>query len=133
MFRDFQARNIMLQNEEVYFIDYQGGKRGPLQYDVVSLLFQAKADLPNELRVELLDHYIEEASQFISIDAEQFRNKFYAFALIRTLQVLGAYGFKGLYEQKAHFVASIPFALKNLSWLLESVDFPIRLDYLKKS
>lgn len=132
MFRDFQARNIMLHEEEVYFIDYQGGKKGPLQYDVVSLLFQAKANLPNPLRQELLDYYIQEAATLTSIDKEKFKDNFYLFVLLRTLQVLGAYGFKGLYEQKEHFIASIPFALKNLSWLLNEVAFPIDLSYLKQ-
>jgi aminoglycoside/choline kinase family phosphotransferase len=132
MFRDFQARNIMIHQEEVYFIDYQGGKKGPLQYDVVSLLFQAKANLSNELRQELLDYYIEEVAQLKPIDTKQFKDNFYLFVLLRTLQVLGAYGFKGLYEQKEHFIASIPFALKNLDWLLNSVAFPIDLAYLKE-
>lgn len=132
MFRDFQARNIMLQDKEVYFIDYQGGKKGPLQYDVVSLLFQAKANLSNDLRQELLDYYIEKAAQLTPIDSIRFKDNFYLFALLRTLQVLGAYGFKGLYEQKEHFIASIPFALKNLTWLLDNVVFPIDLLYLKE-
>lgn len=132
MFRDFQARNIMLHDQTVYFIDYQGGKKGPLQYDVVSLLFQAKANLPNKLRQELLDYYIQEASKLTSIDTQKFKGNFYLFALLRTLQVLGAYGFKGLYQQKEHFIASIPFALANLDWLIENIHFPIDLSYLKE-
>lgn len=132
MFRDFQARNIMLHKEDVYFIDYQGGKEGPLQYDVVSLLFQAKANLPNELRQELLEYYIQEAASLTAIDKERFKDNYYLFVLLRSLQVLGAYGFKGLYEQKEHFIASIPFALKNLSWLFKNVVFPIDLSYLKQ-
>jgi aminoglycoside/choline kinase family phosphotransferase len=132
MFRDFQARNIMLAENDIYFIDYQGGKRGPLQYDVVSLLFQAKANLPNSLRQDLLDHYINEVSKYIDFDVEQFRDKFYGFVLIRTLQVLGAYGFKGLYERKAHFIASIPFALRNLFWLLNNISLPIEISHLKE-
>ncbi|CAA6829156.1 MAG: COG3178: Predicted phosphotransferase related to Ser/Thr protein kinases [uncultured Aureispira sp.] len=132
MFRDFQARNIMLHAGEVYFIDYQGGKKGPLQYDVVSLLFQAKANLSNALRQELLEYYIQEVAALTLIDQKKFKDSFYLFVLIRTLQVLGAYGYKGLYEQKEHFIASIPFALKNLSWLLKEVDFPIDLSYLKQ-
>ena len=132
MFRDFQARNIMLHEGEVYFIDYQGGKKGPLQYDVVSLLFQAKANLSNELRQELLEYYMKEVAAFTLIDQEKFKANFYLFVLLRTLQVLGAYGYKGLYEQKEHFIASIPFALNNLSWLLKEVDFPIDLSYLKQ-
>jgi aminoglycoside/choline kinase family phosphotransferase len=130
MFRDFQSRNIMIKNDEVYFIDYQGGKRGPLQYDVVSLLFQAKANLPEDLREELLDYYIIEASKYTDLDTAKFREKYYAFVLIRTLQVLGAYGFKGLYEHKEHFITSIPFALKNISWLLKNISLPLELKHL---
>lgn len=132
MYRDFQSRNIMLVGEELYFIDYQGGKYGPLQYDVVSLLFQAKANLPYQLRQELLDHYILEATKYTSIDVQKFTDRYYAFVLIRTLQVLGAYGFKGLFEGKDHFISSIPFALKNLSWLLENITFPIEIIHLKE-
>ena len=132
MFRDFQSRNIMLHEEEVYFIDYQGGKRGPLQYDVVSLLFQAKANLSPETREELLNHYTQEVTQYVDIDIAKFKAKYYAFVLIRTLQVLGAYGFKGLYERKAHFIASIPFALRNLTWLLEHIEWTIDIAYLKE-
>lgn len=131
MFRDFQARNIMICDDQPYFIDYQGGMRGPLQYDVVSLLFQAKANLPNTLREELLEHYIAEALKHTSFDKDAFRSKYYAFVLIRTLQVLGAYGFKGLYERKAHFLASIPYALRNLDWWLKHVELPIEIPHLK--
>ena len=124
VFRDFQSRNIMLHENEVYFIDYQGGRKGALQYDVVSLLWQARADLPYELREELLNFYIKIASQYTSIDKKTFTEKYYAFALVRCLQVLGAYGFRGLYERKQHFITSIPFALRNLTWLLEHAPLP---------
>ncbi len=120
MFRDFQSRNIMLKEEKVYFIDYQGGKKGPLQYDVVSLLFQAKANLPNAQRGELLDYYIEKLQQYTIVDITQFKEKYYGFVLLRTLQVLGAYGFKGYLEQKKHFLDSIPFAIQNLKWLFNT-------------
>jgi len=132
MFRDFQSRNIMLQGDELFFIDYQGGKYGPLQYDVVSLLFQAKANLPNNLRNRLLDYYIQEAQKYSTIDVQSFREKYFGFVLIRTLQVLGAYGFKGFYERKAHFLASIPFALRNLDWWLQHIELPIKIPYLRK-
>lgn len=131
LFRDFQARNIMIYDKNAYFIDYQGGKLGALQYDVVSLLFQAKANLPNSLREELLTYYIEEASKYTPIDAPTFRDSYYTFVLMRLLQVLGAYGFKGRYERKKHFLDSIPYALDNLTWLLTNIQFPIQINYLK--
>ena len=131
MYRDFQSRNIMKVGEELYFIDYQGGKLGPLQYDVVSLLFQAKANLPYDLRIELLDHYIFEINKYLKIDEQNFKDKYYAYALIRTLQVLGAYGYKGLFERKEHFLTSIPYALDNLSWLIDNAHLPIEINYLK--
>lgn len=122
MFRDFQSRNIMLKDEQLYFIDYQGGKKGPLQYDVVSLLFQAKANLPNKQRSELLEYYITEVQKYTPIEPATFKAKYYGFVLLRTLQVLGAYGFKGYLEQKKHFLDSIPFAIQNLKWLLGTID-----------
>ena len=132
MFRDFQSRNIMLHNNEVYFIDYQGGRKGALQYDVVSLLWQAKANLPYSLRKQLLNFYIKTASQYTPIDKKSFTEKYYAYALVRCLQVLGAYGLRGLFERKQHFITSIPFALKNLKWLLENASLP-NLPILKKA
>lgn len=130
MFRDFQARNIMLLQDEVYFIDYQGGKKGPLQYDVVSLLFQAKANLQPQEREDLLDYYMTQVSQYITIDVTAFRSKYYAFVLLRTLQVLGAYGYKGYFEQKKHFLESIPYALQNLKWLLQEIQFEVQVPHL---
>lgn len=130
MMRDFQARNIMLHEDQTYFIDYQGGKKGPLQYDVVSLLFQAKAALSPTLRLQLLNYYIDclEAEQ--QLDRAAFMAHFYDFVLLRSLQVLGAYGFKGRYEQKEHFLSSIPFAFKNIAWLLENSSLQTALPYL---
>ena len=130
MFRDFQARNIMVHENELYFIDYQGGRKGPLQYDVASLLFQAKAQIPNALREELLAHYIKAVKTYIDIDESSFRSFYYGFVLIRCMQVLGAYGFKGYYQQKAHFLKSIPYELENLKWILKNVQLPIDIDYL---
>lgn len=128
MFRDFQTRNIMIKAGEPLFIDYQGGRRGALQYDLASLLFQAKANLPDDIRDELLDHYIEQANQLVRIDRAAFIDQFYGFVFIRSLQVLGAYGFRGMYERKEHFLQSIPFALRNIKWLLDnqklSLDLP---------
>lgn len=118
MFRDFQSRNIMLKNGTPYYIDFQGGKHGPLAYDVASLLYQAKAKLSEETRNLLFDKYLESVKKLIDIDTAQLKREFKIFALIRTLQVLGAYGYRGYYEKKQHFIESIPFALKNLKNLL---------------
>lgn len=117
VYRDFQTRNIMLFKDKLYFIDYQGYRKGPLHYDLASLLFQARADIPPEIREQLIDYYIQKASQYNSRAVKDFRKNFYHFALLRILQTLGAYGLRGLYERKQHFIQSIPFALKNLEWL----------------
>jgi len=130
MFRDFQSRNIMIREGAPLFIDYQGGRKGALQYDLASLLFQAKANLPHDLRASLLEDYLDEVEKMIAIDRIEFSQYYYAFALIRTLQVLGAYGYRGLYERKSHFLSSIPFALKNLRWLLDNIELPIALPSL---
>ncbi len=122
MFRDFQSRNIMVKDEEVYFIDYQGGMQGALQYDVASLLWQAKADLSDEWKDKLLEFYMDVLDDLLDkpIDRVIFTSQYYGYVLIRLLQVLGAYGFRGLFERKAHFLSSIPLALKNLKWFTEN-------------
>jgi aminoglycoside/choline kinase family phosphotransferase len=122
MFRDFQSRNIMLNNDKLSFIDFQGGMKGALQYDVASLLWQAKANLPNEWKDELLHFYIDEAEKLLpkKIERTVFINQYNGYVLIRLLQVLGAYGFRGLFERKAHFLTSIPLALQNLTYFLEN-------------
>ncbi|MGA2022788.1 MAG: RNase adapter RapZ [Candidatus Sulfotelmatobacter sp.] len=130
MYRDFQSRNIMLKNGEPFFLDYQGGRKGALQYDIASLLYDAKADLPPRLRQELLDLYIERLGDFGGIGREGFLHYFYAYVYVRILQALGAYGFRGFYERKAHFLQSVPYALKNLRWLLHNVKLPIALPTL---
>jgi aminoglycoside/choline kinase family phosphotransferase len=120
MFRDFQSRNIMLKNGEVHFIDYQGGMKGALQYDVASLLWQAKAELPDDWKNSLLNYYIDcvEAILQKPVDRTRFISQYNGYVLIRLLQVLGAYGFRGLFERKAHFLTSIPLALSNMKWFL---------------
>ncbi|GAB5553023.1 MAG: RNase adapter RapZ [Saprospiraceae bacterium] len=132
MFRDFQSRNIMIKAGEPYFIDYQGGRKGALQYDLASLLYQAKANIPDDIRKDLLNHYLDVAEQLTDIDREEFEQYYYGFVLIRCIQVLGAYGYRGLYERKAHFLKSIPFALRNVKWLLENVAWPIELPELNR-
>jgi aminoglycoside/choline kinase family phosphotransferase len=122
MFRDFQSRNIMIRNEQPYFIDYQGGMKGALQYDVASLLWQAKAELPDQWKTELLQHYMKAADELLPspLDHGIFVSQYNGYVLIRLLQVLGAYGFRGLFERKAHFLTSIPLALENLRSFLKS-------------
>ncbi|MEP6584636.1 MAG: RNase adapter RapZ [Ginsengibacter sp.] len=129
MFRDFQSRNILVQNDEVHFIDYQGGMQGALQYDVASLLWQAKANLPDDWKNSLLNYYIDCVSEILQqpIDRDQFISRYNGYVLIRLLQVLGAYGFRGLFERKAHFLISIPLALKNLRWFLNNKKTGIEL------
>jgi aminoglycoside/choline kinase family phosphotransferase len=121
MFRDFQSRNIIVKNDEVFFIDYQGGMQGALQYDVASLLWQAKAELSNEWKNNLLAFYMDKIDVLLEkpIDRNIFASQFNGYVLIRLLQVLGAYGFRGLFERKAHFLASIPLALKNLKYFMQ--------------
>ncbi len=130
LYRDFQSRNIMLRNGDPYFVDYQGGRQGALQYDIASLLYDAKADLPPELRQQLLDHYLDRLSSFIQLDREAFLRHYYAYVYIRIMQALGAYGFRGFYERRVHFLQSVPYALKNLRWLLHNVRLPIPLPAL---
>jgi aminoglycoside/choline kinase family phosphotransferase len=130
LYRDFQSRNIMLRNGDPYFVDYQGGRKGALQYDIASLLYDAKADLPPQLRQQLLDHYLDRLSSFITLDREVFLRHYYAYVYIRIMQALGAYGFRGFYERRIHFLQSVPYALKNLRWLLHNVRLPIPLPAL---
>jgi len=120
MYRDFQSRNIMLNEKGQWFIDFQGGRRGALQYDLASLLYDAKADLPVDIREQLLTHYIECLKQYKTVNVEKFRREFYSFVYIRIMQAMGAYGFRGFYEKKEHFLLSVPYALQNLEWLMEN-------------
>ncbi len=130
LYRDFQSRNVMLRDNQAFFVDYQGGRKGALQYDVASLLFDAKADLPPSVRQQLLDHYLDTLSSFIELDREAFLHYYYPYVYVRTMQALGAYGFRGFYERKTHFLQSVPYALKNVRWLLHNVQLPIALPTL---
>jgi aminoglycoside/choline kinase family phosphotransferase len=130
LYRDFQSRNIMLRDGQPFFLDYQGGRKGALQYDIASLLYDAKADLPPQLRQQLLDHYLEELASFIEVARDAFLEHYYAYVYVRIMQALGAYGFRGFYERKAHFLQSVPYALKNVRWLLHNVELPIALPTL---
>jgi aminoglycoside/choline kinase family phosphotransferase len=133
LYRDFQSRNVMLKNGEPFFLDYQGGRKGALQYDVASLLYDAKADLPPELRQQLLDLYLDKLGGFVEVKRESFLHYYYSYVYVRIMQALGAYGFRGFYERKAHFLQSVPYALKNLRWLLHNVKVPIALPTLMEA
>jgi aminoglycoside/choline kinase family phosphotransferase len=130
LYRDFQSRNVMLRDGQPFFLDYQGGRKGALQYDIASLLYDGKADLPPELRQELLDYYLDCLASFIDLKRDAFMEHYYAYVYVRILQALGAYGFRGFYERKAHFLQSVPYALKNLRWLAHNVKLPIALPAL---
>ncbi|MDE3163937.1 MAG: phosphotransferase [Acidobacteriota bacterium] len=133
LYRDFQSRNIMLRDGEPWFLDYQGGRRGALHYDIASLLFDGKADLPPEMRQQLLDHYLDALRQHIPVDRAAFLHHYYAYVYVRIFQALGAYGFRGFYERKAHFLQSVPYALKNLRWLAHHVQLPVALPTLMEA
>ncbi len=130
LYRDFQSRNVMLRDGQPFFLDYQGGRKGALQYDIASLLYDGKADLPPELRQELLDYYLDCLAGFTEVDREAFMEHYYAYVYVRILQALGAYGFRGFYERKVHFLQSVPYALKNLRWLADHVKLPVALPAL---
>jgi len=130
LYRDFQSRNILLRNGQPFFVDYQGGRKGALQYDIASLLYDAKADLSPNLRQQLLDHYLDSLARYIPLDREAFLRHFYPYVYVRIMQALGAYGYRGFFERRAHFLQSVPYALKNIRWLLHHVTLPIELPTL---
>ena len=123
MYRDFQSRNVMIKDGQPWFIDFQGGRKGPVYYDVASFLWQAKAKYPDTLRQELLQTYICNLRKYMPVDESYFMSQLRHFVLFRTLQVLGAYGFRGYFEKKPHFMQSVPFAIDNLRQLLQE-DYP---------
>jgi aminoglycoside/choline kinase family phosphotransferase len=130
LYRDFQSRNVMLRGGEPYFIDYQGGRRGALQYDAASLLYDAKADLSHETRLELLEYYLERADLSGKAEKPRFMKYFHAYVYIRIMQALGAYGLRGFYEGKTHFLQSVPYAVRNIEWLLGNAYVPVKLPEL---
>lgn len=131
LYRDFQSRNVMIHDGIPFFIDYQGGRRGALQYDIASVLFEAKTNLSPDFRQELLDVYLDALQNLLPVSKDQFMLHFYGFVYIRTMQAMGAYGFRGLYEKKPLFLQSIPLAVKNLQWLRDHIELPIELPELK--
>jgi aminoglycoside/choline kinase family phosphotransferase len=133
MFRDFQSRNIQIKDEKVYFIDYQGGMKGAPQYDVASAIWQARANLPDDWKARLLEDYMNSFESITGqpLDRAVFQSQYNGYVLIRLLQVLGAYGFRGLFERKAQFLNAIPLALKNLRWFIEHNSLGISVPSLK--
>lgn len=132
LYRDFQSRNIMIYNGEPYFIDYQGGRKGALQYDLASLLYDAKANIPFDIREKLIDYYLKHLNDYVKVDKKQFVSYFYAFVAIRIMQAMGAYGFRGFYERKPLFLQSIPYAVNNIRWLLDNHKLPDELGYIRE-
>ncbi|MDE6497783.1 MAG: phosphotransferase, partial [Muribaculaceae bacterium] len=134
MYRDFQSRNVMLVDGKPYFIDFQGGRKGPYFYDVASFLWQAKANFPDSLREELIKEYIDSLRRYVPVDEDYFMEQLRHFVLFRTLQVLGAYGFRGYFEKKPHFMQSVPFAVANLRELLHTPfkEYPYLTNVLKE-
>lgn len=134
MYRDFQARNVMMKDGEPYFIDFQGGRRGPIYYDVASFVWQARARYPEKLRREMVQTYLTALKGYVRVDEARFEERLRLFVLFRTLQVLGAYGFRGYFEKKPHFLASVPYALSNLRRLLQKPfqDYPYLSGLLSK-
>lgn len=132
MYRDFQSRNIMMHDDKLYFIDYQGGRKGALQYDLASLLLDAKADIPFNKREALYQYYVDELKNYKEVNTKQFRKYFDAFCLLRILQALGAYGYRGIFEKKSHFYQSIPNALRNLKHLIDNSTLKLKMKELYK-
>jgi aminoglycoside/choline kinase family phosphotransferase len=137
LYRDFQSRNVMLCDGSPFFLDYQGGRKGALQYDIASLLYDAKADLPPDLRQQLLDLYLDSLANLTGAKPSEARAEFmhhyYAYVYVRIMQALGAYGFRGFYERKTHFLQSVPYALRNIRWLLHNVELPVALPTLTEA
>lgn len=133
MYRDYQSRNIMLVDDEMYFIDFQGARMGAAHYDLASLLYSSKSDVPDDMRRQLLDYYIEK--RFDGNDSgeekEHFRSKFYGYVLARMMQAMGAYGYRGVIEKKEYFVKSIPFAVRNLRKIINDVELPVEIPHLR--
>ncbi|NWF51120.1 MAG: phosphotransferase [Ignavibacteriaceae bacterium] len=132
LYRDFQSRNVMFKTDEPYFIDFQGGRKGALQYDLASLLYDAKADIPQPIRDDLLDYYLEVVNKHTRTDPKVFKKFYWGFVLIRIMQAMGAYGYRGFYERKEHFLKSIPYAVKNLKWILDNVKIETNIKELVK-
>jgi aminoglycoside/choline kinase family phosphotransferase len=130
LYRDFQSRNIMMVDDEPFFIDYQGGRRGAPQYDIASLLYDAKAAVPEPVRDELLAHYLDALSTHIDVDRPAFIQQYRGYVLVRIMQAMGAYGYRGFFERKPRFLQSVPFAARNIRRILEN-GLPVALPELE--
>lgn len=132
MHRDFQSRNIMIVDEELYFIDFQGARQGAPHYDLASLLYSSKSNVPDPLRKELLEYYLDRRGErYGAIDREAFKAKYYGYVLARMMQAMGAYGYRGIIEKKEYFVKSIPYAVNNLRTILQEIHLPLEIEHLK--
>lgn len=132
LYRDFQSRNIMLKNNKFYFIDFQSGRRGALLYDPASLLYDARAGIPQNIREELIEYYIDVISNYTKINTSQYKEYFWYFAVVRILQAMGAYGFLGIVKGKSRFLESIPLALNNMNFVLNNRIDNSKFKYLRK-
>ncbi len=132
LYRDFQSRNVMIKDEKLYFIDFQSGRKGALLYDAASMLYDAKANIPQDAREELLAYYLEVLKSFTVIDTVYYSRKFWFFAIIRIMQAMGAYGYLGLIKGKSRFLESIPYALKNIDFILNERVPKSEFNYLKQ-
>lgn len=132
LYRDFQSKNIMMVSGQPFFIDYQGGRKGALQYDVASILYDSKANIPADVKDILLDHYLEVLQKHLIIDKQEWLGYYRAFVLVRLMQAMGAYGFRGFYERRTQFLKSIPYALKQLANIFKHDLFPEGFPYLEK-
>jgi aminoglycoside/choline kinase family phosphotransferase len=132
LYRDFQSKNIMMVEGRPHFIDYQGGRKGALQYDAASILYDSKANIPADIKDMLLDHYLEVLGNYISFDRKSWLRFYRGFVLVRLMQAMGAYGFRGFYERRTQFLKSIPYALKQLDNILKQGFFPKGFPYLEK-
>ncbi len=131
LYRDFQSRNVMLRDGEPWFIDYQGGRRGALQYDVASLLYDPKAAIPEALREEFLEHYLDSLETYLPVERETFKQHFRGYVFVRIMQAMGAYGYRGFFERKTRFLQSVPPAIRNIERLMETGFLPVELPELK--
>ena len=119
LYRDFQTRNVMIRDGEPWYIDFQGGRRGPIEYDVASFVWQARSRFPKDLKERLIRAYLDALKPYADIPESAFRERLRRFVLLRTLQVLGAYGYRGKFEKKEYFLESIPYAIENLREILQ--------------
>ena len=131
LYRDFQSRNVMIRAGEPWFVDFQGGRKGAPHYDVASLLYDAKANVPPPVRAALLEHYLDALSGFVAVDRARFREQFASFVLVRLMQAMGAYGYRGFFERKRRFLESVPNAARNLDHLLGR-GLPVSLPELER-